>query len=359
MQQQQKITMAYILGLMEADGGILLMFGTGKSKTTLKPWIRISQKSNPNLLALIKEYFESHGIECEYETWNAATSKGRATNLTITKANSARKFIELVKKEPLQFISQKQRDFWILDRVLNTPQTLSIADKISLKKSMHKANRNEPDLNANGALTRETLELKYNIPLGSSNADASNILSSIDAKYEAHAKHFEDLIAKNALNLPPDWVAGLIDGDGSYYVTMQVQEPSSRYSKRMIQIQANFTLTMEINSLLTLKAIKSIVGSEAPIQKAENHYQMWFRNQTDVKALLEFQQAYLPLGNRRKMQYNLVKQINEWQEKGQMGNLNNILSIIRAAYALSEDSKGRGRTRTQEEMEAIAKEIYG
>lgn len=356
---KQQVTLAYILGLFEADGGILLMFGTGKSKTTLKPWIRLSQKSNPNLLGEIKKFFEANGIECKYEDWNPQTSKGRARNLTITKVDSVRQFIRLIKQEKFKFISQKQRDFMILDRVLNTKETLSIADKINLRKSMHKAHSGQPDLNPNGAKTREQLELEYNIPLGSSKEDRLGILKKIDAAYKAHVAKIKKAIADKTFVIPPDWLAGLIDGDGSYYVTMQVRKPSANYNKPFIEFQGDFTLTMEKNAFLTLEAVRTAINSDAPIKEAEEHYQIWFREQKDVMNLLQMQQAYLPVGSHRLAQYNLVKQLLMFKQQGKMRDLDVVLSIIRAAYAISEKTKGRERTRTLEEMEAIAYQIYG
>lgn len=359
---KQQVTLAYILGFFEADGGILLMFGTGNSKTTLKPWIRFSQKTNPNLLGEIKKFFETNGIECKYEDWNPKTSKGRARNLTITKVDSVRQFIKLVKKENFQFISQKQRDFMILDRVLNTKETLSIADKINLRKSMHKAHSGQPDRNPNGANTREQLELQYNILLGSSKEDSLGILSKIDVAYKAHVAKIKKAIADKTLVISPDWLAGLIDGDGSYYVTMQVREPSAKYDKPFIEFQGNFTLTMEKNALLTLEAVKAAINSDAPIKESKEsteHYQIWFRKQKDVMNLLQMQQAYLPVGSHRLAQYNLVRQLHLLKQQGKMRDLNEVLSVIRAAYAISANTKGRERTQTLEEMEAIACKIYG
>lgn len=359
MTKTQNINLAYILGLMEADGGIQLFFGTGKSKTTLKPCIRISQKTNSNLLALIKQWMDQNGIENVYEDWNPNTSRGRAKNLTITKVNSVRKFIELVKKEPLQFISQKQRDFWILDRVLNTPKTLSISDKVNLKKTMHKAHASQPDLDSNGANTREVLELRYNLPLGSSQMDASGILKQIDAKYAAHVKKIQQKIAKGTFRISPEWLAGLIDGDGSYYVTMQVRKPDKRYNDRFIEFQGNFTLSMELNALLTLQAVRSVIGSQAVIKEEDNHYQMWVRNQAEVKTLLEMQCKYVPVGNHRLIQYKLVRDLHDAKESKMMRDLVTIRSLVKASYAISEKSKGRERTHTLDEMLAIVEDIYG
>lgn len=356
---KQIITLGYILGLMEADGSILLMFGTGKSKTTLKAWIRISQKSNSNLLALIKTWFEQNGIECAYEDWNPNTSRGRARNLTITKADSVRKFIELVKKEPLQFISQKQRDFLILDLVMNSRARLSITDKINLKKSMHKAHANQPDINTPRSKTREELELKYGIPLGSSQEDALGLLKTIDAQYTIHTNNIKKQMAQGKLKVPADWLAGLIDGDGSYYVSMVVRNPSARYKKRFIEFQGNFTLTMELNALLTLEVFKFIIGSDAKIVQFKKHYQIWIRKQAKVKKLQQMQLQYLPVGDHRHRQYKLVQDLFDYKNQEKMGDLNTVLNVIRAAYAISENTKGRRRTVLLDGMIAIATEIYG
>ena len=356
---EQQINMSYILGLMETDGSILLIFGTGKSKTTLKPYIRISQKSNPNVLALIKDWFEQNNIESEFEYWNSNTSKGRAPNLTITKVESVRKFINLVKKEPFQFISQKQRDFMILDRVLNTLTTLSISDKVNLKKSMHKTDRNQPDLNLSGAKTREQWELSHNIPLGTSSLDPLGILRQIDEKYAEHTNKIKKLVEQGKFTIPSAWLAGLIDGDGSYYVTIQEREPSAKYSKPYIEFQGNFTITLEKNALLTLQAVKAAVKSEAEIKGTGEHYQLWIRNQTEVQSLLQMQQAYLPVGNHRLNEYKLVEALHTYKKQGKMRDLNTVLSVIRAAYAISENTKGRRRSKTLAEMEEIARQIYG
>ena len=41
-------------------------------------------------------------------------------------------------------------------------------------------------------------------------------------------------------------------------------------------------------------------------------------------------------------------------EQGKMSDLNTVLSVLKAAYAISERSKVRERTHTLEEMEEIA-----
>lgn len=359
MTQTQVVTMPYILGLMEADGSIILTFGTGNSTRTLKPWVRISQKSNQNLLPMIEDFFVNNGIDCHYERWNPATSKGRAPNLTITKVDSVRKFIELVKKEPFQFLSQKQRDFYILDCVLNTPSVLTIEDKVNLKLNMHKANMDQPDVHQAGKKTRDELEEKYSISSGASNVDALGILKQIDQAYANHTDKIQQSIANGEFTLPVDWLAGLIDGDGSFYVTMRAREPSKRYNKRYLEIEANFTISMEKNALITLQALKFVVGSKAPIKESKNHYQFWIRNISEVKKLLQLQKAYLPVGDYRLAQYNLVQKIHTYKEKGMMKDGNVVLNIVRETYALSAHSKGRERTKSLAEMEAIVKNIYG
>lgn len=358
---QKQITLGYILGLMETDGSIQLMFGTGKSRTTLKAWIRISQKSNLNLLALIKTWFEKNGIECYYEVWNPNTSRNRAPNLTITKVGSIRKFIELVKNEPLQFINQKQRDFLILDLVMNSSTQLSITDKINLKKSMHKAHANQPDINPKGSKSREELELKYGIPLGSSQKDTLGLLKTIDAQYVKHINNIKKQIAQSKLKVSADWLAGLIDGDGSYYVTMRVKNPTARYNKRYIEFLGAFTISMELNALLTLEVIKFIIGSNTPIVKSKKKqsYQIWIRKQAEVKQLLQMQLQYLPVGDHRRKQYELVQNLFDCKNQGKMRDLNTVLNVIRAAYAMSETTKGRRRTVSLDKMIAIATEIYG
>lgn len=100
---QQVINMAYILGLLEADGSFLLTFDSKSS--TLKPEVRISQSSNSNLLGLIESFFLLKNIKCEIEDSDPESSKNRAQNLRITEMGSLKKFIELVKNEPFQFIS--------------------------------------------------------------------------------------------------------------------------------------------------------------------------------------------------------------------------------------------------------------
>lgn len=344
--------MAYILGLMEADGSFLLFFGTGKSKTTLKPCIRISQKTNNNILGLIASWFTEQGIEYKKENWNEKTSKGRAPNLAITKVESVRKFIDLVKKEPFQFISQKQRDFLILDRVINTPKPLSISDKVNLKKSMHKANMNQPDLDHSGAKTRAKLEKDYKIPSGTSRDDLLGILAGIDANYAAHVERIQELVKEGNFSIPPDWLAGLIDGDGSYYVPIEPE------GKSFIEFQGDFTITMEKNALLTLQAVRAALKSDAEIEEKKEHYQLWIRKQAEVESLLQMQRAFLPVGNHRLAQYELVTELLAFKKAGKMRDLNTVLSIIEKAYKISEKSKGRERSKTKEEMMKIAREIY-
>lgn len=358
------INLAYILGLIEADGSILLMFGTGKSKTTLKPCIRITQRSNANVLPLIKKWFAENGIESRMEYWkdkgpetreSGKVFTSRAPNLIISKIPSVKTFITLVKKEKLQFVSQKQRDFYILDIVVNYSEKLSMNDKIALKKSLHKDNQNQPDFSAKGVIPRDILETRLGVRVGASYH--SRILTAVDKKYEAHKNRLTMAIKNETLVVPAAWFSGLTDGDGCYYISFQVREPSPKYNKRFIEIQANYTLTMETNALLTLLVVRYLAGSNASIVQEKAHYQLWIRKQTDVNKLLTLHKKYPPIGEHRLEQYNLVIDVLRSKAEGFMRTGSVLKDLIRRVYSLK--TKGRTRTFSLRDMLRMVDDIYG
>jgi hypothetical protein len=55
------ITINYLRGMIETDGSVQLHL----SGRNIKPIIKISQKTNTNVLALIKDFLNKKGISCQ------------------------------------------------------------------------------------------------------------------------------------------------------------------------------------------------------------------------------------------------------------------------------------------------------
>lgn len=110
---------------------------------------------------------------------------------------------------------------------------------------------------------------------------------------------------------------------------------------------------------LTVQGFKAAVKSEANIIEKQTFNSLAIRKQREVLHLLQMQEAFLPVGNYRRKQYNLVKKLYGYKAAGSMRDLNTVLSFLDEIYALSDEAKGREKTHSLEEIKEKAREFYG
>lgn len=172
-----KITLSYLIGYFMADGGFIMTLN--KSTGTVDATIRISSKTNKNILKLLSRFIKSTlKINCTQDP----ESSGRAPCLRIQGVLQVQKMIALITKHSailkigkrnIALFGSKYRTMLLVKYIIENRASLnkSRAIQIDLIKSMHKTFRNEPDLFLGGShtLTRNDLELRYGIPANSSN----------------------------------------------------------------------------------------------------------------------------------------------------------------------------------------------
>lgn len=215
------ITWAYIAGLLEADGSINIFL---RKDGTFDAIVSISQKNNTNILNMIKDYWLKHGINSTIDPG----VDGRASNLRVQGNIQVAKLLNLFEEKfsKLPFCSQKFRDFLIVKEVL-TNKFLSLAQIIDLVKSLHKQNMHEPDNEVGNISKRVECEQRLGLTPNASIKAAESILSKIDVEYKKHQKEIEEKMSAlpegcfsaSFLDIDPDFFIGLIDGDGSFYIT--------------------------------------------------------------------------------------------------------------------------------------------
>lgn len=61
-------------------------------------------------------------------------------------------------------------------------------------------------------------------------------------------------------------MAGVVDGDGSFYVTVSWKEPNASYSKRHIDWEGCFTLSTGKNDVLLFDLLKYVFNLPSNLQ---------------------------------------------------------------------------------------------
>lgn len=142
----------YIAGLLDTDGSIQINYSA-------KQWhyeVRFSSKTNTNIIPLLGDIFNAN--EIGYRVVNDKDNI-RATDIRIGGRYQIEKFGEggplfnLLKNKGCLPIGIKYRDYLILQKVMNNPK-LTAAQLLDLKKSLHKDNLFDPDLEGSGIKPR-------------------------------------------------------------------------------------------------------------------------------------------------------------------------------------------------------------
>jgi hypothetical protein len=356
--KQQRVNWKFLIGLIETDGSFQLNLSAGSAN--IKPVVKISQKTNKNVLGLLQNFLALQGIN---STVDPGGKTGRADSLRIQGKNQVTKLLALLEQEapfkvngkPVLFASAKQRDFLILKECCNN-SNLSVAEKIDLLKSQRKTSQVEADIILTSMKTRRQYEEEYGLPANASVNAAASILNKIDKAYKEAVDNFEKGMASKTLVVPGDYLTGLIDGDGGYYVTYQFQEPTPRYNKRNIAWQGNLTLTMETNALLTLKVFMYAFGISTTIEqaKAKTSYQIKVRKQGDIRVIMKHHEQYPLIGDYRQVQLDLVKKLYSLRDQGLMRDYSVVESFLKEVYQVSEiSSKGPQRRSLEKVLEKV------
>jgi hypothetical protein len=340
------VTWPYISGLIETDGS--LHVSLVPSSGQVKPMIKISQKTNNNLLPNIAEFLKRVNINATVDPGEVG-GKGRAPALRIQGRGQVLKMLQLLEEHsPLKvngktvlFASAKQRDFLITKKLCE--ENLTMPQKIDLLKSMRKASQDVSDIMVTGMKSRSVYESEFGLTTNSSLNAAKTLLDEVDSIYFEGVNAIEQGISSNSLMVDGNYITGLIDGDGSYYVTFDFKQAKPpKFPNPTVAWQGNFTMTMETNGLLTLKVVKyffKIENTTLREGKEKTFFQMWIRTQPYMRNIIKHHETYPCLGTYRRQQFELVKKLFYMRDNGQLSNYILVEQFLTDVYVVSEISK--------------------
>lgn len=361
-----RVNVDYLRGMIETDGSIQVHI-SGKN---IKPLVKISQKTNTNVLDEIEQHLNNEGITCFIAAGKAKSpnlvdkSKGRAPSLLVTGKHNVSKLLCLLRttSDSFCFSSSKERDLLILDKIVND-SSLTLAQCLGLKKSLHKSSSNDPDLDKNGALPIEAWEKRFNLALGEARKSCDSILKQIDGSYTLHQLTIRKAIANNTLKVSDAYIAGLVDGDGGYGVTVSFREPYSKVKTRTIEWQGNLTFAMEASSRLTVEVLLHVIGSDTDILEVPSKtgsgvitsVKAHVRKQSEVGSLISIHARFPLIGDYKNAELATVIQLRELKAKKLMRNPQVVCDFLEEIYRVSSiSSKGAPRPLTLSEAKAKA-----
>jgi hypothetical protein len=206
-----KANWSHVIGLIETDGS--LQVSLSGDNANIKPTVKISQKTNQNVLSLVQEFLASQGINATVDPGQNEYKGGRADSLRIQGKNQVAKLLDLLEQQaPLEvngkkvlFASSKLRDFLILKEFCNN-SNLNGAEKIDLVKSLRKTSQVEPDITMSSMKTRSQYEIEFGLPENASVNAAASILDKIDKAYTEAVANLEEGMASQTLKVCGDYV---------------------------------------------------------------------------------------------------------------------------------------------------------
>lgn len=370
----------YVLGLIESDGSISINLRDKYFRIS----VTISSLTNSNTLNLIKSWLLDKGISCCIDVYLiavhvplreriAGTSYSRS-NLTISGNIQVEKFFNILKKEVTSdflFCGVKYRDYLLACAFFKVRHGLNnAAELLAIKKSMHKSNYLEVDSSSQQILPYKVLEARLGLS-GVILSSTFKLLKEVDREYEIHRLNIKRAISENRLYVARSFVAGLIDGDGSFYITVSWKDANKSYSKRHIHWEGCFTLSTDRHSELIFDLLKfvfklpptlQVKALKTPSTKnttgAVGSYQIWVRNQEQMRFLLGYLRGYL-CGNYRILQYNSVCKLFDMRVAGLLenktSNIEPMKVLLREIYAISEISKKGSLRNPPTVKEALSK----
>lgn len=159
-----------------------------------------------------------------------------------------------------------------------------------------------------------------------------------------------------ALVVNPDYIRGLIDGDGSLGITFSFREPHGKFPKRSIDWVATPSLHLDNKSMLVLDVFKYYFEFDAAsLSKKANSTQMLIRKSSCVQKLIDWLDLHPPFGDKREKQLVILKELWSLKKAKQTQNLNAVLPFLKKVYSIP--SSGRQRTYTLAEAEQKAREF--
>lgn len=326
------VTLSWLRGFFESDGGFTASISNGQ----LKPVAKFTQKTNSNLIPLIKAFLSEKGISSTLDV--SSPISGRAPSLRIQGIHQVKKFIDLVRtsQDSFEFIGKTQRQFLIFDHLLSN-QDLTLQEKHELLEYNRSDGKND-DIQDND----------------------SPRIQEIKRSYKNHKGLIENKIQQKppvGSLLDPAFVSGLLDGDGGYSVTFVFKKANKKWNKNRIEWQESLSFTTDKDSILTAKALLSHVGSEALIySKGQKNggIQTVIRKQEEITSLIENHKRFPLLGCYSISRFSLILQYRDLKQSQELKNKEKVIKLFESIYTVCGiSSKGRPRALTLDQ--AIAK----
>ena len=311
----------YFMGITQSDGGFMV-FVRGR-KPVLKPLYKVTSKTNTNTLPEFRDFLTRMGVYSgtdEGVPSNSATrERGRGPSIRIQSLNSILKIRSVYRRAwydvtgvntPL--LANKQRDF-VLTLLMCSNRTLSKAEKMDLRHTLHKEKYTDPDLPSNvQTKSRAEHEEILNI-VGKSAGAAKNIVESVE----------NTLKPADPTKIPCDFWLGLLDGDGGFHVGCRPRYNDSRTYISYLEFSIYVTLTLELSSKSVFRDFEKAVGlrpsriRDFRDTSGQNAYQIQIRDANEVKKLIKFIDGCGGLrGDVRKADYELMKETQNLREQG-------------------------------------------
>ncbi len=362
-----KINWTYIGGLLESDGTFYC--GMSKEGSYLKPEIRIASKTNTNTLQDVKDFLIKEGIDCtidkvplEDETDIDCKKSDRAPNLRVQGKVQCSSFCKKIRENGVimehnnykcSLLGNKQRDLMLMEEVCKS-DSLSLAEKLDLKKTFHKIDYSENDFIGKKTIIREDFEKRLGINSGSSLNAAKELILGIDSKYQEHVIKVIDFGGK----INGSYVAGLFDGDGGFNITTSVKE-----KEKIIAYTVDINLSLPKKDSHIFKVIQQTFDIDpVTLQIKKNSIQMKIRREDLVKKVLSYFDKYPILGDHKIEEINLIKHYHALKEAGLLkrgqADLDAIIQFFERLYEVSEKMKGPDR-KELDFLKVKANEFYG
>jgi hypothetical protein len=230
---------------------------------------------------------------------------------------------------------------------------------LGLKKSLHKSDRNAPDLSEGNIISRESYEIRFGLTRDESKKSTESILAQIDQSYKIHQKNIKADMKAGILKLSDDYFAGLVDGDAGFYVTVSYREPTANCSKRLIEWQGNLSFTMDINSLQVVEVFLYAIGSSARIIGSPNtgatSVNVLVRKQEDVSRILSILERFPLIGDYKSKELETVVELRRLKTSGLIKNYEAVCIFLELIYYVTDISRsGRQRNLTLSEAKKKA-----
>jgi hypothetical protein len=218
---------------------------------------------------------------------------------------------------------------------------------------LHKSSIGQPDIDPPGSVSRAIREKKLGLDPGSSVGAADFILEQIDKQYNQNVAEIEKAMTNDTLKVSSDYLNGLTDGDGSYFVTIQPRPSKNNPSVGHFQWTPGYSLTMEKTAELTLRIFCYALNVTPFIYKLKSkptYRTLLIRSQSEMAKLLKFNEANPMIGEHKLKEFQLVQEFVAMRESNLLRKKVWAKNMLKKIYAVKAYSDKGGPRRSIDEL---------